>query len=178
LAGGRIDLLANRPVATIVYLHQGHFINEFVWPAASRPIDFDVQSHQGYSLCGWNKSGLNYLIVSELSQADIEKFEDQLRDRTEIGRCQRGRGFCELVQGPWAWRRQLGHHTINGWNMMVSFAKELRETSKRCPWQAANNDNGFRIPASYPGKGGNLGNERSTLINLSPDSGERGLLRK
>jgi anti-sigma factor RsiW len=83
LAGGRIDLLANRPVAAIVYLHQDHFINEFVWPAASRAIDFDVQSHQGYSLCGWNKSGLNYLIVSELSQADIEKFEDQLRDRAE-----------------------------------------------------------------------------------------------
>lgn len=83
LAGGRIDLLANRPVAAIVYLHQDHFINEFVWPAASRAIDFDVQSHQGYSLCGWNKFGLNYLIVSELSQADIEKFEDQLRDRTE-----------------------------------------------------------------------------------------------
>ena len=83
LAGGRIDLLANRPVAAIVYLHQDHSINEFVWPATNRTIDFDVQSHQGYSLCGWNKSGLNYLIVSELSQADIEKFEDQLRDRTE-----------------------------------------------------------------------------------------------
>src|SRR5258708_9869590 len=29
LAGGRIDLLENRPVAAIVYQHQGHFINVF-----------------------------------------------------------------------------------------------------------------------------------------------------
>lgn len=52
--------LANRPVAAIVYLQQEHFINDFVWPAASRAIDFDVQSHQGCSLCGWNKFRLNY----------------------------------------------------------------------------------------------------------------------
>jgi len=83
LVGGRIDLLENRPVAAIVYQYQGHFINVFVWPAANHAINFDVQSHQGYSLCGWNKAGLNYLIISELNPADMEKFEDQLRDRTE-----------------------------------------------------------------------------------------------
>lgn len=83
LAGGRLDMLENRPVAAIVYRHQDHVINEFVWPAARRTIDFDVQSHQGYSMCGWNKSGFNYLIVSDLSQADTEKFEDQIRERTE-----------------------------------------------------------------------------------------------
>jgi anti-sigma factor RsiW len=83
LVGGRLDILENRPVAAIVYKHQGYFINVFVWPAANHAIDFDVQSHQGYSLCGWNKGGLNYLIISELSPADTEKFEDQLRDRTE-----------------------------------------------------------------------------------------------
>jgi anti-sigma factor RsiW len=83
LVGGRLDILENRRVVAIVYRHQDHFINVFVWPAASRAIDFDVQSHQGYSMCAWNKSGLNYLIVSGLRQADMEKFEDQLRDRTE-----------------------------------------------------------------------------------------------
>jgi anti-sigma factor RsiW len=83
LVGGRIDLLANRPVAAIVYQHQGHFINVFVWPAVSRSIDFDVQSRPGYNLCGWNKAGLNYLIISTLSEADTEKFKDQLRERTE-----------------------------------------------------------------------------------------------
>jgi anti-sigma factor RsiW len=83
LLGGRIDLLENRPAAAIVYQYQGHFINVFVWPAASHAIDFDVQSQQGYSFCGWNRAGLNYLIISELSPADMEKFEDQLRHRTD-----------------------------------------------------------------------------------------------
>jgi anti-sigma factor RsiW len=83
LAGGRLDILENRQVPAIVYRHQDHVINEFVWPAANRAIDFDVQSHQGYSMCGWNKSGFNYLIVSDLSQADTEEFEDHVRERTE-----------------------------------------------------------------------------------------------
>jgi anti-sigma factor RsiW len=83
LAGGRIDILDNRPVAAIVYRHQDRVINEFVWPAVSGAIDFDVQAQQGCSLCGWSNSGLNYLIVSELSRTDMEKFEDRLHDRTE-----------------------------------------------------------------------------------------------
>ena len=83
LAGGRLDMLENQQVAAIVYRHQDHVINEFVWPAANRTIDFDVQSHQGYSMCGWNKSGFNYLVVSDLSQADTEEFEDHIRERTE-----------------------------------------------------------------------------------------------
>jgi anti-sigma factor RsiW len=83
LLGGRIDLLENRPVAAIVYQCQSRFINVFVWPVARHAIDFDVQPQQRYSLCGWNKGGLNYLIISELNQADMEKFEDQLRDRSE-----------------------------------------------------------------------------------------------
>jgi anti-sigma factor RsiW len=83
LAGGRLDILENRPVAAIVYRHQDHVINEFVWPATNRTIDFDVQSRQGYSVCGSNKSGFNYLIVSDLSQADTERLEDKIRERTE-----------------------------------------------------------------------------------------------
>jgi len=83
LVGSRIDLLANSPVAAIVYEHENHFINVFVWPVGDRAIDFDVQSHEGYSLCGWNKSGLNYLIVSELTGADMEKFENQFRTQKE-----------------------------------------------------------------------------------------------
>jgi anti-sigma factor RsiW len=83
LVGGRIDLLENRPVAAIVYQYHGRFINAFVWPAANHTVDFDVQSHQGYSLCGWNRAGLNFLIISELSQTDMERFEDQLRDRVQ-----------------------------------------------------------------------------------------------
>ena len=70
-------------MAAIVYQRKNHFVNEFAWPAASRPIDFDVQSHQGYSLCGWNKAGLNYVIISKFSEAETERFEDLLREQTD-----------------------------------------------------------------------------------------------
>ena len=33
---------------------------------------------QGDGLCGWNKSGLDYLIILALSEADMEKLEDLL----------------------------------------------------------------------------------------------------
>jgi anti-sigma factor RsiW len=83
LAGVRLDILENRRVAAIVYKHQDRFINVFVWPTADHAIDFDTRFLLGFNLCGWNRSGLNYLIVSELSRSDIEDFEDQLRERTE-----------------------------------------------------------------------------------------------
>jgi anti-sigma factor RsiW len=81
LVGARMDTLENHRVAAIVYKLHDNFINVFVWPATNGAIDFEDQTFQGHNLCGWNTSGFNYLIVSELDQDDMEKFEDQLRER-------------------------------------------------------------------------------------------------
>jgi anti-sigma factor RsiW len=81
LVGARMDTLENHRVAAIIYKLHDSFINVFVWPATNRAIDFENRTFQGHNLCGWNTSGLNYLIVSELDQEDMERFEDQLRDR-------------------------------------------------------------------------------------------------
>ena len=43
-----------------------------------RPTSFCL-----WSLCDWNKAGLNYLIISELSEAEMEKLEDLLREQTD-----------------------------------------------------------------------------------------------
>jgi anti-sigma factor RsiW len=83
LVGGRLDTLEKRRVAVIVYKYQDSFINVFVWPTTNDTIAFDSQFFHGLNVCGWNTSGLNYLIVSELNQPDTEKFEDQFRERTE-----------------------------------------------------------------------------------------------
>ena len=48
-----------------------------------RPIDFEVQSHRGYSLRSWNNAGLNYVIISEFSETETERFEDLLREQTD-----------------------------------------------------------------------------------------------
>jgi hypothetical protein len=48
-----------------------------------------------WSLCDWNKARLNYLIISELSEAEMEKLEGLLRERANSS----GRGrMCGSVE--------------------------------------------------------------------------------
>jgi anti-sigma factor RsiW len=84
LVGGRVDVLEQRPVAAIVYQQGKHVINLFVWPAADRKIEMDVQSERGYHFCGWNKAGLNFICISEISAADLESFEDEFREHVRL----------------------------------------------------------------------------------------------
>jgi anti-sigma factor RsiW len=84
LVGGRVDILEQRPVAVIVYQRGKHVINLFVWPARDLKIDLDVQSERGYQFCGWNKGGLNFFCISEISAADLEAFEDEVREHVNL----------------------------------------------------------------------------------------------
>jgi anti-sigma factor RsiW len=79
-----VDVLDQRPVAAIVYQHGNHFINLFVWPVSGRKIDLNVRSDRGYHFCGWNKAGLNYLCISEMSSIALEAFEDQVREHKHL----------------------------------------------------------------------------------------------
>ena len=84
LLGGRVDILEQRPVAAIVYQHGKNVINLFVWPAKNRKIDLDTQSEHGYRFCGWNSAGLNFFCISEMSAADLETFEDEVREKVSL----------------------------------------------------------------------------------------------
>jgi anti-sigma factor RsiW len=84
LIGGRVDILAQRPVGAIVYQHGKDLINLFVWPANDRKIDLDVQSELGYHFCGWNKARLNFFCISAMSAADLETFEDEVREHLNL----------------------------------------------------------------------------------------------
>jgi anti-sigma factor RsiW len=84
LMGGRIDILERRPVAAIVYQREKQIVNLFVWPATGHKIDIDARSERGYQFCGWNQAGLNYLCISEISGADLEKFESQVREHLSL----------------------------------------------------------------------------------------------
>ena len=84
LVGGRVDILEKRPVAAIVYQRGKQVVNLFVWPATNRKIDLDTQSERGYNFCGWNEAGLNFFCVSEISAADLEAFEDEIREHVKL----------------------------------------------------------------------------------------------
>jgi anti-sigma factor RsiW len=74
LVGGRLDYLANRPVAALVYQRRKHVINLFVWPAPGES-DSAVQQtdHQGYHLLHWTKSGMTYWAASDLNPTELQE---------------------------------------------------------------------------------------------------------
>jgi anti-sigma factor RsiW len=88
LVGGRLDYLANRPVAALVYQRRKHFINLFVWPAETgadtttrsagnkqRSLTLKAISRQGYHLLHWLDSEFNYWAISDISAEELQEFE-------------------------------------------------------------------------------------------------------
>src|SRR5437870_3710654 len=68
LVGGRMDYLAGRPVAAIVYHHKQHVINLLVWPEDHGAPSANLPSTvQGFNLLRWSREGMNYVLVSDLN---------------------------------------------------------------------------------------------------------------
>jgi anti-sigma factor RsiW len=83
LVGGRLDYLANRPVAALVYQRREHIINLFIWHVAPAPdTDQKTSLRQGYYLVHWTKSGMTYWAVSDLNQRELQEFVQQIRSQT------------------------------------------------------------------------------------------------
>ena len=83
LIGGRLDYLDNRPVAALVYGRRKHFINLFVWPAASDATKTPKTiTREGYQLLHWADSDFNYWAVSDVNVSDLELFKQQFETRT------------------------------------------------------------------------------------------------
>lgn len=76
LAGGRLDYLAGRAVAALVYRHRQHVINVFVWPqtgiSASPP---HFSERQGYNLLHWSGIDTEFWAVSDLNRDDLAAFQ-------------------------------------------------------------------------------------------------------
>jgi anti-sigma factor RsiW len=82
LIGGRLDYLADRAVAALVYRHEKHFINLFIWPApneADRSVTESVE--KGYSVIHWIRAGINYWVISDTSDQTLRRFADLYRDK-------------------------------------------------------------------------------------------------
>jgi anti-sigma factor RsiW len=82
LVGGRLDYLENRPVAALVYQRRKHFINLFVWPAASDSAKTTkAMSHQGYQLLHWVQADFNYWAVSDVNKDDLQTLKHLFEER-------------------------------------------------------------------------------------------------
>lgn len=81
LVGGRLDYLNGRTVAVLVYRHNQHPINVFVWPSANSESVSKAQERQGYHLIRWSADGMEYWAVSDLATDDLEHFVGTLRSQ-------------------------------------------------------------------------------------------------
>ena len=74
LEGGRVDYIAGRPVAALVYSRRLHRIGVFVWPSADRqkpPTHFE---RDGYAEISWTKHDFVFAAVSDVSAPELATF--------------------------------------------------------------------------------------------------------
>ena len=75
LVGGRLDYLNQRAVAALVYKHQLHTINLFVWPTKPGALQApQAQARQGFNLVHWSDGSMQYWAVSDLGPTELQKF--------------------------------------------------------------------------------------------------------
>jgi anti-sigma factor RsiW len=79
LVGGRLDYIAGRPVAALVYAHRLHRINVFLWPAHAADSGLHALAMNGYNVVNWNRAGMTYWAVSDLNSHDLTTFAGQLK---------------------------------------------------------------------------------------------------
>jgi anti-sigma factor RsiW len=72
LLGGRVDVINNRPVATIVYKHAAHTVSlTTLRPGQTIPD----QTIAGYNVRSWSDGNFTYVAVCDLPSADLAVFE-------------------------------------------------------------------------------------------------------
>jgi len=79
LAGGRLEYIAGRPAAALVYQRQKHTINVFVWPESGGSSGVTERAIRGFHVRHWVRDGLSFWAVSDLNDAELTEFARALR---------------------------------------------------------------------------------------------------
>ncbi len=72
LLGGRVDFIAGKRVAALVYGRRQHKINVYEWPGGneSKPAG---ELRLGYSMLHWTHAGMVYWAVSDVNPSDLQE---------------------------------------------------------------------------------------------------------
>jgi anti-sigma factor RsiW len=80
LVGGRIDVVSEVPVPTLVYHHAKHTVSLTAIPASGRADSAPVFSAiSGYNMVRWTEGGVTYWAVSDVAPVDLQKFAELFR---------------------------------------------------------------------------------------------------
>jgi anti-sigma factor RsiW len=77
LVGGRLDYVAGRPVAALVYRRGEHTINVFVWPDAGGGSG--TGAIRGFNVEHWTRDGMSFRAVSDLNATELAEFARALQ---------------------------------------------------------------------------------------------------
>jgi anti-sigma factor RsiW len=81
LVGGRLDLIAGKPVPALVYRFKKHVINVFVMPAQPAKRG-ESTSREGYNLLHWTQGDLGLWAVSDAAPEVLARLERSFRAAT------------------------------------------------------------------------------------------------
>ena len=83
LVGARLDHVAGRPAAVIVYRVRAHEINLFVSrSAATEPRPVTVSKPRGFAVAAWAEDGLAFAAISDIDAQELVRFADLVRSPT------------------------------------------------------------------------------------------------
>jgi len=85
LIGGRLDVIQNRQVATVVYKNDKDVVTLFCWPPKKEHLWAGDHFIEGYHACTWSNAECNYILVSKLSGRETDEFVDSFRDHVQSG---------------------------------------------------------------------------------------------
>ena len=76
LLGGRLDILAGRTVAALVYGRRKHIINVFVLESQPPIAVSNSGDRHGYHWLSWQKDGFTYVAVSDAAPDDLQQLRE------------------------------------------------------------------------------------------------------
>jgi len=78
LAGGRIDHVAGRPAAVVVYRHGAHEIDLFAWADKGTALPREAV-RRGYRTMFWREGDLDLAAVSDMERGELARFVQLVR---------------------------------------------------------------------------------------------------
>jgi anti-sigma factor RsiW len=78
LVGGRLEYVAGRPAAALIYRRRQHTINLFIWPTSDDARSTVARSIRGFQIRHWTRGGMSFWAVSDVNDSDLATFEQAL----------------------------------------------------------------------------------------------------
>jgi anti-sigma factor RsiW len=80
LQGGRLDVVEGRPMIALVYSHERHPVNVFMWTTREQDTALRAGSRHGFQWIDWRKSKVEFCAVSDASASDLEQLQRLLSE--------------------------------------------------------------------------------------------------